>query len=172
MKVKFYFSLFLVVLLLPNINALRCVDPINVKAFATSNLVKVKEDIRHLKTSEGYEYCSIMYGIQQSDQTLTIDFGKNVENSSADINRAVTITFTIDLTMNGSLINPPYQQTLLYFMCDHQDACERHFWFDHIDRLIEEDNSAVGVLIRSVLIPTNVTKGKRICFTKHRTISC
>jgi hypothetical protein len=168
---ELFFSLFLVVLLWSNNNALRCVNHTDETHFKASQLIKVKEFIDNLNTVPGYEACSILFGIEYPENIFVVLFGVDMEELSDYPNRYIFSQFELTLSSNGTIIDPASGQKLFFFTCDDQDACERQFWRDHIDWFVRQESTTLEAALRSILITKNQQKGKIDLLTINREIS-
>jgi hypothetical protein len=157
---KLFFLLLFVVLLWSNNNALQCIDYTGERLFEVSDLTEVKEFIDKLDTSEGYEVCSIVYGILYPRKTFIVAFGEGIGDFQNYVNMDVFFKILLFITSNGTIVDPASGQKLFLFTCNDQDACERQFWRDHIDWFIREESTIFERAFRLILITENKEKGK------------
>ncbi len=168
---KLFFFLFLILLLWSNNNALRCVNDGDQRGFKGSDLFGVKENIDNLDTAEGYNVCSVAYGVHYPQKIFVVGFNLDSMSSPGNVNMDVMYQMRLTMASNGSIVDPASGGKLLLFKCDDEDACERQFWRDHIDWFIREESTILETAFRSILMTEIKEKGKIDIFTINRKVS-
>jgi hypothetical protein len=168
---KVFFLLLLVVLLWNNNNALRCVNYQKEVSFNTSQLTETKELINKLDTAEGSKVCSIQYAVIYPQKEFVVFFGPDVSKFPGDINTDVLLHIELTMASNGTIKDLASGLKVFGFKCNDEDACEQHFWLNHIDWFVEEESNNLEAAFRLILITKIHEKGKIDLLTTNREIS-
>jgi len=147
------------------------VNDTNPVEFEASYLTEIKKSIDTLDTDEGYEACSIVFGVQYPENTFIVFFGEDIGEVSGNVNMDVFYQVTLTMASNGNIVDPASGQKLFIFMCNNEDACDRKFWHDHIDWFIREESTGLEAAFRSILTTENKEKGNIDIFTRNRKVS-
>jgi hypothetical protein len=157
-----FFLLVVIVLLSSNSNALQCVNEKTLVIFTAVNVSKAIEFVDTLPTTEEYEVCYIVYQVNYSENNFMVYLGASIRQVAADINMGVYLDMKISMASGIDVINPVAGHKKFYFKCNDEDACERHFWRNHMQFLVKEDSTMLKEAFRSALITKIQEKGK-IC---------
>jgi hypothetical protein len=167
---KLFFFALIFVLLCNSNNALRCVNETDEKPFEASQLLQVKNIVDNLTTSEGYEVCSILFGVMYPDNTFVVQFGIDTGELSVYTNRYVFYQMELIMSSGRRIIDPASGLKSFVFTCDDQDDCERQFWRDHIDWFVRDETTALEAALRPILITKIQNQGKIAFSIRNREI--
>jgi hypothetical protein len=155
-----FFLLVVIVLLSSNSNALQCVNHRDPMIFTALNVTKAIEFVDTLQTTEEYEVCYIVYQVLYPGNDFAVSFGMDISKVRGDVNMDVYFEIELLMASGVNVINPAQGSKTFYFKCNDEDACERHFWRNHIEAFVEQDSTPLKEAFRSALITEMQEKGK------------
>jgi hypothetical protein len=157
---KLVILLLLIVLLWSNSNALQCVNHKTPIIFTALNVTKAIEFVDTLPTTEEYEVCYIVYQVLYPEMDFVVSFGVDISRVPGDVNMDVYLEMELLMALGVNVINPAQGSKVFCFKCNDGDACERHFWRNHIEAFVKEDSTLLKEAFRLALITQLQEKGK------------
>jgi len=93
--------------------------------------------------------CVIEIAMHYATRRLDIRFDRSFE--------PVDLTLNVHLRFNTSITPTMGQKTnivnILQFACNNKNECDRHFFFDHIDWLLNAKYDELTNIIRPLIVP-------------------
>jgi hypothetical protein len=157
---RLFFLLLLVVLLRSNSNALQCIKPIAPIIFTAVNVTNAIEFVDQLETIEEDGVCRVSYKFSYSENYFMVIFGIDYSQIHGDVNMDVYLDMKYYMASGTDVYYPGTGYKKLYFKCNDEDACERHFWRNHFESFVKEDSIILKEAFHSTLITEIQEKGK------------
>ena len=156
----FFFSLLLVVFLWCKSNSLRCVNHTDQIIYSALYVREAKAFVDKLETTEGHKACYVSYDVIYSEKTFMVFFGEDLSHVPGDINVSVYFQMELLMAIDSHVFDPALGHKIYFFKCNDTDACERHFWRNHVDYFVTENTTNLENIFRSALITKIQEKGK------------
>jgi hypothetical protein len=146
MAILLVFALF--IFLFVKNDCLKCIHSFNTLTIEKDNLLyDIEQDVKDLTTSED-TMCAVEITMIYAARRLEIRFDRNFQ--------PVDLTLNVHLRVNTSIIPSTGKSTMivniLQFSCNNKDECDRRFFFDHIDWLLNAKYDELTDIIRPSIV--------------------
>ncbi len=161
MAILFVFALF-IFLLMKN-DCLQCIHSYNTLTIQKNNLLyDIEQNVKSLKTSEN-TMCAVEITMFYAERSLEIRFDRSFQpvDLTLNVHLRVNTSITPSTGKNAVIVN------ILQFACNNRDECDRRFFFDHIDWLLNAKYDQLTDIIRPFIAPGTKSGTNRFFYTSH-----